>query len=38
MWCFFALNYSTRRRNQTSGLFCRWVWQRCTREYGWAEG
>jgi hypothetical protein len=21
MWCFFALNYSTRRRNQTSGLF-----------------
>jgi hypothetical protein len=25
MWCFFALNYSTRRRNQTSGLFCRWV-------------
>lgn len=21
MWCFFALNYSTRRRNQTSGRF-----------------
>jgi hypothetical protein len=21
MWCFFALNYSTRRRNQTSGQF-----------------
>jgi hypothetical protein len=25
MWCFFGLNYSRRRRNQTSGHFFRWV-------------